>query len=148
LSYQLEVGSAKRWSRLTKQGALNGIAGVHLVAAELSIRGYAAAVTSRNTAGVDVFARSPDSGKTYSIQVKTNGQAQTPHFWLLSSDPVKPQPDFFYVFVNLKKAPKAHEFFVVRSKIVKRYSGKRKQDWNSFYRRNGIKYKDRWAALK
>ena len=72
------------------RGTLNGIAGVHLVAAELSIRGFSVAVTSRNTAGIDLFATSPESKKTYSIQVKTNGQERTPHFWLLGSKPVTP----------------------------------------------------------
>ena len=130
------------------RGTLNGIAGVHLVAAELSIRGFSVAVTSRNTAGIDLFATSPESKKTYSIQVKTNGQERTPHFWLLGSKPVTPHPNFFYVFVNIKRPPKPHEFYVVPSRIVLKHSAKKKRDWNSFYRKDAVKSLNRWARLR
>lgn len=129
-------------------GTLNGIAGVHLVAAELSVRGYSVAVTSRNTPGIDLFATSPTTRKTYSIQVKTNGQERTPHFWLLGSKPITPHPNYFYVFVNIKHPPKLHEFYVVPSSIVLRHSAKRKTNWNSFYRADGVRYRDRWSRLR
>ena len=118
------------------------------MAAELSLRGYSVAITSRNTPGIDLLATSPESGKTYSVQVKTNAKERIPHFWLLGSKPVTPHPNYFFVFVNVKRSKGPPEFFIVRSKTVLKYSSKRKADWNSFYRKNGTKSLDRWDRLK
>ncbi len=133
---------------MTSQGTLNGIAGVHLVAAELSLRGYSVAITARNTPGIDLLATSPRTGKTYSVQVKTNAQERIPHFWLLGSHPVRPRADLFYVFVNVRRPPKFPEFYVVPSVIVKRYSRKRRNRWRSFYREKCEKTLYRWSRLR
>jgi hypothetical protein len=61
--------------KLTKD--LCGIAGEYFVAAELSRRGYVAAVTLRNTRGADILVWHPACRKSATIQVKTqqNGLA-------------------------------------------------------------------------
>lgn len=50
---------------------LSGIAGEYFVAAELSRRGFIAAVTLRNTRGADILVSRTDSEKSATIQVKT-----------------------------------------------------------------------------
>ncbi len=128
-------------------GILNGIAGVHLVAAELSLRGYSVAVTSRNTAGIDLFAVAPKTRKTYSIQVKTSGRGNVTNFWPLGSKPVTPHPNYFFVFVRIRNPPKPNEFYIVPSSWVWKHSSKRKTDWNSFYRSDAVDALNRWERL-
>jgi Holliday junction resolvase-like predicted endonuclease len=55
--------------KLSKQ--LSGIAGEYYVAAELSRRGYLAAITLRNSEGIDILVSNIDGNKLFSIQVKT-----------------------------------------------------------------------------
>lgn len=129
---------------------LNGIAAVHLAAAELSLRGYAVAVTARNTAGIDLFASSPRSGRTYGIQVKSNRLYDRPRssFWLLGTNPVKSSPTYFFIFVDIHDPPAPNEFFVVMSSVVAKNSSRRRAEWNSFYRNAADPYIGRWDLLK
>ena len=52
--------------------ALIGIAGVHFVVSELSLRGLVALPTIRNTAGIDVVVTCPDQDWHANLQVKTS----------------------------------------------------------------------------
>ena len=64
------------------ESTLVGVAGEYFVAAELSLRGYLASVTLRNSRGIDIIASSADASKSVSIQVKTSkGKAPS---WILS----------------------------------------------------------------
>lgn len=65
--------------KLNKQ--LCGIAGEYYVAAELSRRGYLAAITLRNSDGVDILVSNIDGDKLFSIQVKST---QNKRKWILS----------------------------------------------------------------
>ena len=49
-----------------------GVAGEYFVAAELSLRGYLASITLRNTRGIDIIASTSDGAMSVSIQVKAN----------------------------------------------------------------------------
>lgn len=126
-----------------------GIACVHYVGAELSRRGYAVAVTARNTEGIDLMATAPGSLRSYAIQVK--GNARRTSFWLLGEG-YKPfsQPTFFYTFVNLLNDGTRAEFFIVPSRVVaRRYTGgRRKPRWPAFRRVDAERYRDRWDLLK
>ena len=77
--------------KLSKQ--LSGIAGEYYVAAELSRRGYLAAITLRNSDGVDILASNESGEKTFSVQVKTT---QNKRKWILGKKwkKIKPQINF------------------------------------------------------
>jgi hypothetical protein len=68
------AGSAKRGAimEITKDTALIGAAGVHFVVSELSLRGFIALPTIRNTAGMDIVAVHPNGEWHANIQVKTS----------------------------------------------------------------------------
>ena len=51
---------------------LVGVSGEYFVAAELSIRGYLASVTLRNSRGIDIIASNSNASRSVSIQVKTS----------------------------------------------------------------------------
>jgi hypothetical protein len=119
---------------------LVGIAGEYLVAGELSRRGYLAAVTLRNTKGVDILASSGDASRSVGIQVKT---AQGRHrIWPLSEKADHYHSDnVFYVFANLNDGG-APTYSIVPSETVARFS----REWDSYFRdttrRDGKPHKD------
>jgi hypothetical protein len=49
------------------ESTLVGVAGEYLVAGELSLRGYIASITLRNSRGIDIIASNPDGTKSVSI---------------------------------------------------------------------------------
>jgi len=119
--------------------ALIGIAGVHLVAAELAINGIIGTVTSRNTKGIDLLASRTDGLKNVGIQVKTTKRGQ--RIWMLNEKAeTLHSNDFFYVFVELGKDKS--EFYVVPSKIVAKHVKQSHQEWLKRPGRNGQKHKD------
>ena len=59
-----------------------GVAGEYDVATGLTLRGYIAAITLRNSRGVEIVASLPDGSKSISIQVKTSNGNQRK--WLLN----------------------------------------------------------------
>ena len=94
---------------------LLGIAGVHLVCAELTLKNYIAILTSRNTAGIDILVSNQGGSKYKSIQVKTTRKNKD---WFLNEKlEEKYSENFIYIFVNIDKNNKA-EFHIVPSKIV------------------------------
>lgn len=101
--------------KLNKQ--LCGIAGEYYVAAELSRRGYLAAITLRNSDGVDILVSNIDGDKLFSIQVKST---QNKRKWILSQ---KVENEFsekkYYVFVNIPSDINLMpEFIIVHSKVL------------------------------
>ena len=54
------------------ESTIVGVAGEYLVAGELSLRGFLASITLRNSRGIDIVASSADGSTSVSIQVKTN----------------------------------------------------------------------------
>ncbi|GAA6765973.1 hypothetical protein AAFH68_19120 [Flavobacterium sp. CGRL1] len=91
--------------KLSKQ--LSGVAGEYYVAAELSRRGYLAAITLRNSESVDILVSNQKGNKLISLQVKTT---QNKLKWILTK---KVENDIsenkYFVFVNIpsdmNKAP-------------------------------------------
>ena len=83
--------------KLNKQ--LSGIAGEYYVAAELSRRGYLAAITLRNSDGVDILVSNLNGDKLISIQVKTT---QNKLKWILSKKVEnETSKNKYFVFVNI-----------------------------------------------
>ena len=78
---------------------LSGIAGEYYVAAELSRRGYLAAITLRNSDGADILVSNLDESKLFSIQVKTT---QNKLKWILSQKVEnETSENKFFVFTNI-----------------------------------------------
>lgn len=135
---------------MTSQGQLNGIAAVHLVAAELSLRGYPVAVTARNTEGIDLFASSPKSGRVFALQVKSNclGDKKRSSNWTIGAKAPKSASDYIYVFVDIHGAPRPHEFFVIESSFVRKRSNRTPKGLYYFKRGLADPYRDKWETLR
>ena len=135
---------------MSSQGQLNGIAAVHLVAAELSLRGFPVAVTARNTEGVDLFASSFDSGKVFAIQVKSNrlGDRKRSGNWTIGKKPPRLASGYFYVFVDTHDRPRGHEFFVIESSFVGEHCSRTPKGLYYFKRGLADPYRDKWGTLR
>lgn len=99
------------------ESALVGVAGEYFVAAELSLRGFIASITLRNTRGIDIIASKSDASSAVSLQIKSNSDGSAS--WILT----KNSEGFwsnqhFYVFVALRDVGTRPDYFVVPSKIV------------------------------
>ncbi len=78
---------------------LSGISGEYYVAAELSRRGYLAAITLRNSDGADILVSNLDESKLFSIQVKTT---QNKSKWILSQKvETETSENKFFIFTNI-----------------------------------------------
>ena len=114
--------------KLSKQ--LSGIAGEYYVAAELSRRGYLAAITLRNSNGLDILVSNIDGNKIFSIQVKST---QNKRKWILSK---KVETEFsakkYFVFVNIpSNINLSPEYTIIHSKILADHIYKGHRDWLS-----------------
>lgn len=106
---------------------LSGIAGEYFVAAELSRRGFTAAITLRNTRGADILATKQDSKRSATIQVKCAQRKATE--WLLDkSDEVSKGLNHFYVFVALNGLG-APSYYIVSGKAVAETCASHHQEW-------------------
>ena len=94
-----------------------GIAGEYLVAGELSLRGFVAAITLRNTRGTDIITSTSDGGKSVSVQVKTNSTGKA--LWMVGKKSEDfASPSHFYVFVALHELLERPSYHIVPSQIV------------------------------
>ena len=119
---------------------LVGVAGEYLVAGELSRRGFIAAVTLRNSRGIDILVSRPGGKTSASIQVKTslNGTGK----WQLSkSDEIPKGPNHYYVFVVLNGHEGHPEYHIVKGDIVTRCKAEH-QEWVQGKKRDGSERKD------
>lgn len=120
---------------------LSGIAGEYYVAAELSRRGYLAAITLRNSDGVDILTSSLDSEDLASIQVKTS---QGKKKWILNKKVENEKSiNKYYVFVYLPSdINQPPEYFFINSLILanKTFEGHRR--WLNKLGKNGRIRKD------
>ena len=101
-----------------KNAVLTGIAGVHHVVSELSLRGMIALPTIRNTPAYDVIVVSKDGRKHANIQVKTS--SNPPQFWLMPvSGKIRSGPRDFYVFLARPRKEKGFVGYLVTGKATK-----------------------------
>lgn len=120
---------------------LVGVAGEYLVAGELTLRGYIASITLRNSRGIDIIASSADCSKSISIQVKTNSDGSKS--WILN----RKAEDYsskghYYVFVALGNTNERSCFHIVPSRIVADYTRASHANWLKIRKRDGTKRKD------
>lgn len=127
-----------------------GMAGLYLVAAELSRRNFIVSPTSRSAEAADLLVTDSLCKHTYAVQVKTN--AQTFSFWLTGPKTSQIKSDtLIYAFVNLRKT--GTEFFLVPSaivaeKVVSETSKSAKSRWYSVCLKDIAEYKDNWAVFE
>lgn len=120
---------------------LVGVAGEYLVAGELSLRGYIASITLRNSKGIDIIVSDEHAARSVSIQVKTNSFGNDK--WILN----KKAEDFYsdnhyYIFVSLKEIGERPEYYIVPSKIVANYVSSSHSEWLKGRKNDGSPRKD------
>lgn len=120
---------------------LVGVAGEYLVAGELTLRGFLASITLRNSRGIDIIASSPNGEKSVSIQVKTNNDGQAS--WILNKkcEEFKSE-NHYYIFVALSPLNERPNFYVVPSSIVAKQISNDHQLWLQGKKKDGTSRKD------
>ena len=118
-----------------------GVTGEYFVAAELSIRGYLASMTLRNSRGIDIIASNSDASRSVSIQVKTSkGDGSQ---WNLNKKAESYFADnHYYVFVVLHSVGQRPDFYVVPSKVVSEYTSTSHRKWLAIPKKDGSVRKD------
>ena len=89
-------------------GQITGLAGELFVAAELLKRGLQTSLTFGNAKAIDLFAFNPETGRTFTVQVKALRQK---NYFPISHGKIEAQ--HVYVFVLLNKPGEAVEYFIV-----------------------------------
>ena len=119
---------------------LVGVAGEYFVAGELSRRGLIAAITLRNSRGIDILVSRPGGTKAASIQVKTSLKL-TSSWQLNISDEVSKGPNHYYVFVVLNGRDGVPEYHIVKGDVVTRCKEEHRE-WLKGKQKNGKPRKD------
>jgi hypothetical protein len=123
------------------ESTLVGVAGEYYVAAELSARGFIAAITLSNSRGIDIITTLPDGKRSVSIQVKTSSKRGEK--WILNKkDEVPRSGSHFFVFVLLQGEGKRPSFHIVPSLIVADHIETSHRRWLQGKRPDGQPRKD------
>ena len=123
------------------ESTLVGVAGEYLVAGELTLRGYLASITLRNSRGIDIIASNADGSSSVSIQVKTNSDGGKS--WILNKKAEKYYSEnHYYVFVALQGLDQRPSFHIVPSKVVAEYTYSSHSEWLKRKKRDGSDRKD------
>jgi hypothetical protein len=117
-----------------------GVAGEYLVAGELSRNGLIAAVTLRNSRGIDILVSKPGGIKSATIQVKTSLNP-TASWQLNKTDETPKGPNHYYIFVVLNGVSGPPKYHVVRGDIVCRCKEEH-QEWLKGTKKDGNQRKD------
>ncbi len=123
------------------ESQLVGVAGEYLVTGELSLRGYIASITLRNSRGIDIIASDSEAKKTISIQVKTNSDGGNKWRLTIKSEEFYSK-NHFYVFVAIKGLGTRPAFHIVPSEIVAKDISKGHSDWLKGKKKDGSARKD------
>ncbi len=121
--------------KLSRQ--LSGITGEYYVAAELSRRGYLAAITLRNSDRVDIIISSQSGEKTCAIQVKTT-QSKTKWFFSKKVEEDLSVENKFYVFVNIPdELTVLPEYFIIKASDLAKHIYEGHRNWLKEPGKNG-----------
>ncbi len=123
------------------ESTLVGVAGEYLVAGELSLRGYIASITLRNSRGIDIIVSSSDSSQSATLQVKTNSSGK-PDWMLNKKAETFAANNHYYVFVSLAEIGKRPDFYVVPSNVVAAFVTESHAYWLALPKRDGSPRKD------
>ena len=113
----------------SSHNTLTGATGEHLVAAQLSIRGYSVGLTRGGSRAVDLLASNSDGSRSVAVQVKASVNARVERkkqkeksnwaFMMSTSDIQKRTSALIYVFVSLKgRSADSPDYFVVPGDVV------------------------------
>lgn len=120
---------------------LVGVAGEYLVAGELTLRGYLASITLRNSRGIDIIVSTSDGTASASIQVKTNSNGSAT--WLLNKKAESFSADnHYYVFVALLELGERPRYYIVPSRVVAEYTRRTHAEFLSGQKKDGSPRKD------
>lgn len=123
-----------------------GMRGVYLAAAEMVRAGLIVSPTSRSAFGADILATDSTCSVAFSVQVKTN--AKPVGFWLVGEKAKSLKArSHIYVFVNVRDKDGLHEYYIVPSRVVSskvKVEERRASTWYAIYRRDIVRYRDRW----
>lgn len=123
------------------ESTLVGVAGEYLVAGELTLRGFIASITLRNSRGIDIIASNADGSSSVSIQVKTNSDGKKS--WILNKKAETfYSTNHYYVFVALQGLEQRPSFHIVPSKVVAEYTYSSHSEWLKGQKRDGSSRKD------
>lgn len=143
------------------ESTLVGVSGEYFVAAELSLRGYLASMTLRNSRGIDIIVSNSDASHSVSVQVKTSKKG-APRWILTKKAETFMAKNHFYVFVLLHSESTRPDYYVVPSKVVAEHCQRTHADWLAGKKKDGSfrkdssvrvfedkvgKYKERWDVL-
>lgn len=123
------------------ESTLVGVSGEYFVAAELSLRGYLASVTLRNSRGIDIIVSNSDASRSVSVQVKTCKKG-APRWVLSKKAETYSATNHFYVFVLLHSEGQRPDYYIVPSKAVAEYCSKTHADWLAGKKKDGSSRKD------
>lgn len=119
---------------------LSGVAGEYFVAAELSRRGYTAAITLRNTRGTDLLVTKLEAQRSATVQVKC-AQRKAAEWLLDKSDEVSKGANHFYVFVALNGL-EFPAYYIVSGNVVAESCASHHQAWLRGKKKDGQERKD------
>lgn len=136
-------------TKLNKQ--LSGVAGEYYVAAELSRNGYLAAVTLRNSDGIDILASDIEGKNQIAIQVKTT---QGKYKWILNKkieNEANESNNKYFVFVSLPDNKQLKpEYSIIKASDLGKFIAKAHRDWLAVPGKNRTdhsarQYEEVWA---
>ncbi len=123
------------------ESTLVGVAGEYLVAGELSLRGFIASISLRNSRGIDIIASNAEATRSISIQVKTNSFGRNK--WILNKKAEQYFSDnHYYVFVSLKVLGERPDYYIVPSTVVAKHVRTSHSQWLQGRKRDGSMHKD------
>ncbi|MEM7335176.1 MAG: hypothetical protein AAF490_24065 [Chloroflexota bacterium] len=123
------------------ESTLVGVAGEYLVAGELTLRGFIASITLRNSRGVDIIVTNAEATKSVSIQVKTNSNGQK--LWMVNKKAESYFSDTnFYIFVTLQSLNERPAYHIVPSQFVATHVTENHAKWLLGIKKDGSPRKD------
>jgi hypothetical protein len=105
-------------------GQLTALAGEFFVAAELLKRGLQTSVTFGNAKAIDLLAHNPETGHTFTVQVKA---LRKKNYFPISRERVR--AEHIYVFVLLNRPGEAVQYFVVPGAVLANEAGRFGKDF-------------------
>lgn len=95
-------------------GQITGLSGELFVAAELLKRGIQTSITFGNAKAIDLLAHNTNTGKNFTIQVKT---IRKKNVFPIAHSKVK--ADHIYIFVILNQINEAVQYFIIPGETLK-----------------------------
>ncbi len=118
------------------ESTLVGVAGEYLAAGELTLRGYVASITLRNSRGIDIVASSSNGTRSANFQIKTNKSGASS--WILNKASEEFfAPNHYYIFVSLRGLTTRPGYYVVPSKVVATYTKETHLRWLAGRKKDG-----------